>query len=119
MIGHYLLTLTEEQEGRVLTETFLPYPEGASVIIYDGGTVEQRCLLDVANARIGGASCGLMLGEKIGRHLNEVGGAYDRSCHRFGVERINAAIRNRILSNRARRVLAGVSVGEAQQEQTR
>lgn len=34
-----------------------------------------------------------------------VGYRYDRACRRFGTPRINELVRNRILSNRARRVL--------------
>jgi len=98
MIGHYLLTLTEEQENRVLGERFLPYAPGIET---------RRCLVDVA--------CSWGPGQTTDDHLPDahplilMGNHYDWLCDRFGAPRVNAAIRNRILSNRARRELAPAS----------
>lgn len=99
MIGHFLLTLDRESENRVLTETFQAYPGG-------------RCLLDVARNEESGCSTTPYGGFWLdswdaydGPLSPYVGDRYDSLCERFGVARINSAIRARILSNRARRVL--------------
>lgn len=100
MIGHYLLALTPEQEGRVLT---LP------INSYHGRPfVEGRCLVQCTEPHLSAMAA---------LHFNCLGSNesvftgpahhYERLCARFGDERINAAIRNRILSNQARRALAG------------
>lgn len=121
MLGHYLLTLTEAQEDRVLMRHVQPGP-------YCAG-----CLIGVANDAPGAGVFWSEHGDQWqrrhdqpipGQHLG-VGGArrwngdrlgirYDYLCKRFGVERMNAAIRNRILSNRARRVLSGVPTPQEQ-----
>jgi hypothetical protein len=98
MIGHYLLTLDVEQENRVLTNAMRP---GA----YFADEYSGPCLVGVV--------CGGMH-----THLNAwmpqlsgdilpptVENKYDDLCRRFTTERINAAIRNRILANQARRTL--------------
>lgn len=90
MIGHYLLTLTPEQESRVLTVSF--------------GAPAQKCLCMVA----GGGWWGATRTEFI-RNRNVPGDVYEQLIARFSIRRVNAAIRNRILSNRARRELAPVS----------
>lgn len=108
MIGHYLLALTAEHEDRVLLETFAPYPRGQAV---DQPT---RCLVDVA--------CGLWAGATVQKPSMMVtiprwrtapqvivGLRYDRLCRRFGTARVNNAIRQRILENRARRVLGNAA----------
>lgn len=108
MIGHYLFTLSPEQEDGPLTEVMRP------------GCAPKGCLLGLTESRdvlnyLG--SCGHTYSRRTGRLLSfrqagYVGDRYDHLCPRFGTPRINAAIRNRILSNRARRILgASVSVG--------
>jgi hypothetical protein len=107
MIGHYLLTLTADAEHDALTSVMRP----GSYVTPDGG----RCLVGVCagmswRAPYHHASTrehfkyygGCVLG-----HGFPVEYRYDDLCKRFGVERINAAIRNRILTNQARRALAG------------
>lgn len=115
MIGHFLGTLTKKQEDRVLTEKLARAP---NYITADG----CRCLLGVT-ANIGfdgfreGRDQDVMDRAKWPgfarpaflatwpRGPAVVGARFDQLVSRFGPERINAAIRNRILSNRARRVL--------------
>jgi hypothetical protein len=103
MIGHWLLTLTPEQESRVLTRPFerlLP-SRGARPDVLDKGSC-ARCL--VLTATDGEQMFGPM-----GADLGQCPGYwYEDLCQRFGEKRINAAIRNRILANRAHRVLADV-----------
>lgn len=126
MIGHYLLTLTPEQEDRVLTQQMLCYPDSESKCLVQtalGGGDSVR----VAQATGWDGLCELVpIHQNPPRHyvappffcrglaeyLTYKGSrplspalAYDQACWRFGHERVNAAIRNRILSNRARRVL--------------
>src|SRR4051812_29057011 len=99
MIGHYLMTLTQEQEDRVLTNKLAP-----GALVRDDG---QRCLLGVAENWTPQAMWSvLMTYDKIierphlvswcnGKDGRAVGGIFDELCARFGETRINAAIRNR------------------------
>lgn len=105
MIGHYLLTLSEEQEDRVLTETLVPYPVIPPI-------TTERCLVDVADCL--GAGMTRVLEAHVSYCTRQpwqlrpdiwVGDRYDALCRRFKTSRTNTAIRNRILSNRARRTL--------------
>lgn len=101
MIGHYLLTLTPEQEDRVLTQPFEPVL---------GPTInpEARCLL--ACATDGRDFEGGQSGEPIyytkAHGIGLPGFRYEYLCQRFSTTRVNVAIRNRILTNQARRILA-------------
>jgi hypothetical protein len=97
MIGHALLQFYPEAEDRVLTQPMRS--------LDDGGP----CLLVVSHNH--GQS---KLACRASLHLEvcDVGQRYDKLCARFGTERVNAAIRNRILSNRARRVLQNRPVHE-------
>jgi hypothetical protein len=104
MIGHYLLTLTPEQEGRVLTERLAYAP---NYLRPDG----CRCLIGVTldAFRFEGETY-TRFGEP---DLNDadratLGIQFDDLCKRFGETRINTAIRNRILANQARRALHNV-----------
>lgn len=111
MIGHYLATLTEAQEDRVLTVPFGPLysPD------YLGGGYDG-CLMCAVTATNWGAGCVLEVGA-LGLAMNpdrEPGYVYEHLCKRFGAPRVNAAIRSRILSNRARRVLSGVPTPQEQ-----
>lgn len=120
MIGHYLLSLTPEQENRLLTLTFEP-------IGHLGVNNCARCMVLTAMDRVVGASAtGLTPYEDYDTRRDAMfispGWRYEYACDRFGTERVNAAIRNRILSNRARRTLAPASrenvvVGGSQESQ--
>ena len=103
MIGRYLESLTPEQEDRVLTEHL-----GATdnYIRSDG----CRCLMGVTQdafrlpneniARFRAADANMCSFERA-----IIGIAFDDLCKRFGEPRVNAVIRNRVLANRARRML--------------
>lgn len=112
VIGHYLLTLTPAQEDRVLTQR-MGRARG-----YVGD--DCRCLvgtvLDLTEDTTGPESRHAWTEYYAGRH-EYVGNRYDRLVRRFG-ERVNAAIRNRILSNRARRTLQGVGVPSVEESTT-
>jgi hypothetical protein len=105
MIGHYLLTLTPEQEDRLLTLPLGRYDMGA-------GT---RCILEITGgAEEAGSDRWL---PKFHPRFIEwdawaVYERYDALSARFG-DRLIRAIRNRILSNRARRILRVTSPLEA------
>lgn len=106
MIGHYLLTLTTEQEDRVLMLRL----NGGFYIQADG----CRCLrgaaenFDYAKRCFSERSRGFVFWPPKDELFHNVGLRYDECVTRFGAPRVNAAIRNRILSNRARRALAPV-----------
>ena len=90
MIGHLLLQFSPENEDAVLTRTMRPFSIGGPCLVqtaHGGGAIPYRW-----NPTLDQLGC-------------TVGERYDALCERFGAPRINAAIRNRILSNRARRVL--------------
>ena len=101
MIGHYLLTLDVEQEDRVLTGKMTPFIDSS---FYETG---EQCLVML----VWGVNhaCDLPPNEvhRAGRREDAewVTNRYDDLGRRFGSERINAAIRNRVLSNRANRAL--------------
>lgn len=103
MIGKYLATLTVAEEDRVLTEACLPY---------ESGPVARRCLVDVVYGWAAEHTTDTYLDYE--SPLLNVGDRYDWLCDRFGAPRVNAAIRSRILSNRARRVLSGVPTPQEQ-----
>ena len=105
MIGHYLLTLFREQEDRVLTGTLTQgYGKLPSVWCLVR-RVEDRYML---RERTGYGIITWFYGLQAPVYPS-VPMRYDALCARFGAPRVNTAIRNRILSNRARRVLQGVS----------
>jgi hypothetical protein len=101
VIGNYLLSLTPEQEDLVLTTPMSP------------GAFNRRdsgygsCLLGTAylNDSRGLTEFCCSRRSRNG-YARSITGPYDNLCERFGTARINAAIRTRILSNRAWRVLA-------------
>ena len=98
MIGHYLVTLTPEQEARVLMGKMRP---GS----YDECEETGPCLVGTAQGP------GVWLHEFVHYWpfnvpydmslMWAVESQYDNLCRRFGIGRVNAAIRNRILSNQA------------------
>lgn len=106
MIGHVLLALTPAGEDQVLTTPMLP--------LHGGHTNGGPCLLIVATSVKGGFrqwADSYRGGDRLS--FSAIGDRFDALCHRFGVPRITAAIRSRILSNRARRVLASAQVPAA------
>lgn len=106
MIGHYLLTLTPEQEDRVLIRPFVPVGLGSSP---DGACCLVMTATGNRDQRVGANDEEIRYGERRRRVCYDAPGwRYEWACDRFGTARVNAAIRNRILSNRARRALAGV-----------
>lgn len=104
MLGHYLGTLTEAQEDRVLTLQmqpvlpWAPYRDSCGVCLvatalgYSPSWIEK----DTGSAQP-------MRGYVNYRHSPAY--RYEDLCQRFGAPRVNAAIRSRILSNRVRRML--------------
>lgn len=111
MIGHYLLTLITDQEDRVLIQAM------------QAGSYWGPCLVGAALGADTGSTSGFALycnrrwpipmDGWVAIHDEErrlsVENRFDALCARFGAPRVNAAIRTRILSNRARRILVGVT----------
>lgn len=104
MIGHYLLTLTQEQEDRVLTQSFSGHLGGGKTV----------CLVQVAEQIESpyAAEDHLFRGSikdcsECDAHASPAE-RYDCLCVRFGEGRVNGAIRNRILANQARRELSDI-----------
>ena len=113
MIGHFLNALSEVQEDLLLLES-----------ITSGGhqrSPEHRCLTMVASDAARDADGRWQPRFRhtkyrawppltpYGPGVVSVPNRYDDLCDRFGTPRVNAAIRNRILANRARRVLRGTA----------
>jgi hypothetical protein len=94
MIGHYLLTLTPEQEERVLTQSMAP--GGASKCVGNA-----PCLMEVVDH----SDMWLFWNAYRPPAWTAPWEAYDRLCHRFGRVVVNRVIRNRILTNQVRRAL--------------
>src|SRR5882672_7532324 len=102
MVGHYLLTLTEEQEDRVLTQNFAPVATAAQICwgcLCMTASGDKNDKTGVHNPEE------LTRGNPFGRVWRSPGWVYEYACMRFGVPRVNAAIRNRILTNRLWRML--------------
>lgn len=118
MIGHYLLTLTQDEGDRVLTSRLAPgstaHPGEGTYLQPDGsrclvGAVRNVVECDNGKAyRFGHDDRGLMSWSRPGDRIN-VERRYDALCKRFGTSRVNAAIRARIIENRARRALSRVT----------
>jgi hypothetical protein len=98
MVGHYLLSLTPQQKDRLLTQPFEPILPHIRRI---GGS--RQCMVFAATGRISWSNHNSEYAR------NDAGYQYEYLCRRFGTVRINAAIRNRILANRACRVLHDIS----------
>lgn len=110
MIGHYLNGLTPEKEDRALTQV---YGVGMS---FSFSHRWPACLI-MAVEGVNYLTSSLVgyrqpAQQRIPRfaknayyRITSLGFWYDELLRRFGQERVNAAIRNRILSNQARRVL--------------
>lgn len=118
MIGHYLLTLTQEQEDLVLVKPFHPilYKNMKKLKLHqnDAGCPGRcACLCSTVQPQSReGKIYGVVNGfygvngpDEDGRGTSRIPGfAYEDACMRFGILRVNSAIRNRILSNRLWRV---------------
>lgn len=112
MIGHYLLTLTPEQEDRVLTQQMKPGFFGLCLTATVLGPAEA------------GASSWRPCNRRWPIALREwealpspkhqsIEIRFDSLCARFGEPRVNDAIRARIVENRARRILQPACLVEA------
>ena len=111
MIGHYLLQLTPAQEDRVLTTKLAHAPwytrnDGCRCLV---GTVEDLSSgwSHLAFDNIVGPCPWRQPGE------TSVGTEFDQLCMRFGEERVNRVIRERILTNKARRTLTQPALAPA------
>lgn len=114
MIGHYLSTLTPAQEDRVLQGRMAAgceknHEPGAGDYISRGG----RCLVGTAWGAYTKNGYTEFLDDKSGGRWTGWKGVsveerFDSLMLRFGTARVTAAIRNRILSTRARQALAAV-----------
>jgi len=87
MIGHYVDALPRYVEDRILTSKLGYAPN------WTNPETGCRCLV--------GTACNLQFSRFVASEWSEW---YDALAQRFG-ERVNIAIRNRILANRARRAL--------------
>lgn len=126
MIGHYLLTLSTEAEDRILTTRMVPSsyisPRDWVIRADENGDdlrhgpievqVGDRCLVGAAaNYRLG-SGMGFVEAWLWRAHWSGdedrdeivVEERYDHLCYRFGVERVNRAIRARIWTNRGLRL---------------
>lgn len=106
MIGHYLLSLCPDAESAILTGKMKPD---------DYGTPTVRCLVGWAADHYHGHPASRPrfyesadLWTQTRQEYADVEIRYDRLCRRFGTDRTNGAIRNRILANQARRMLHNV-----------
>ena len=110
MIGHYCLALSPAQEDRVLMGKLRPgalrFADGAGCL----RGVAEDSTWDVEWGQPGRLrdrfSGRTSWGDHIGYEaMIAVAQRFDDMCARFGAERVGRVIRERILSNRARRVL--------------
>lgn len=110
MIGQWLALLNAEQEDRVLMRPMAPWVcctpmVGAGCLVENVGDVDPS--FGTPELRMYRAPFpGAVIESPNGRGSRGVGQEYDNLCERFGTERVNAAIRGRILRNRLRRALA-------------
>ena len=111
MIGHFLAQLTPEEEDRVLTTTMRP---GDYYEAWDGINARWvgTCLVGVCHKHGSGEPFVLRLNTWSGP-TRGVEARYDSLCVRFGTERVNRVIRDRILTNRLWRELRLVKVAVA------
>ncbi len=134
MIGHFLLTLSPEEEGRLLTGKLTPRLNDMHEVGGPGcllQAVDDRSLRDPfsrvrrdSHHQLGATVRHMAIRGRLSsesgwkdnlRHSIlhwSVGHRFDALCERFGVERVGRVIRTRVLSNQARRALSqhGVSL---------
>lgn len=105
MVGHFVNTLSPEEEDRVLESKL-------SVGTFKLGADGSRCLIAAAyppsGDRIYFSEPRLTSWSAWGNRTLYLEDRFDCLCDRFGIVRIAALVRNRILSNRARRTLHAV-----------
>ena len=105
MIGHFLNSLSAIEEDRVLLGrlrfgSFEPDVSGARCVIAVAYDFRPKDIWNEPRLTTWPPDTGPR------PSLVYVEDSFDRLCARFGEPRVNAAIRNRILSNRARRALS-------------
>ena len=100
MIGHYLLTLTSEQEDRVLCAQLHPGPYACGCLVGTANDAWQDRDARGAKGHINFTRWADRHDPRRQAYPQRSGHQYDELCGRFGAERVNAAIRNRILTNR-------------------
>lgn len=106
MIGEYLSRLTRYEEDRVLTRKMEPW-----CFAHGPDDTDAACLigavhgLTTRHTHLRDSFISPAMSLAIHDAEQWVGIRYNWLCERFGVERVNAAIRGRILRNRLRRAL--------------
>jgi hypothetical protein len=109
MIGHYLLSLTAEQEDRVLTQPMRPGvylgKDGCRCFV-GTATGLTRCAEVVSMGDYDLLTAWQDQYDPARRDYLRTGVQYDNLCARFGKARINAAIRDRIITNRIWRAVS-------------
>lgn len=118
LVGHWLTVLPEAALESILTRRLTPHAYSRCI---DGDNqIWAYCLVGAAgSAKYGGVSCwpgvhaskrwwqdGGIHKEALDREPDCVEIRYDVMCHRWGTERANALVRNRVLSILAARRLA-------------
>jgi hypothetical protein len=108
MIGHYLLSLTPEQEDRVLTRVMGPgeYYDFSDNVVRGPGCLDQNAIGDWFAASV------VLTTAHPAYTRYRIEQRYDGLCLRFGTERTNRVIRNRILSNRLWRTMCRPTFSE-------
>jgi len=100
MIGHFLLTFTPDVEHDVLTRKMQPgayeHPDGSACLVGVAAGIDPESDLYGHRRRY------FLSGDWNDTSIEY---RYDCLCARFGTERVNRAIRNRVLANIARRTL--------------
>jgi len=117
MIGRLLERLTAEEEGRVLCTAMRPgsYRDNGNAGPCLLGTVvgEKRNKdasgVEDTSSVLSRISLVQMVRLRMRMTDNDIEKQYDTLCDRFGEQRVNNAIRNRILTNRVKRELKEVS----------
>lgn len=102
-VGQFLATLTPEEEGRVLGRKMVPR------FLISVPSRPEACLIGTAYGLI---AYGGWPASKVNTAMeNHVGENYNELCDRFTPERVNNAIRGRVLRNKLLRELATVRKG--------
>lgn len=100
MLGHHLLTITRGAEERLLRRPFKPYVEVASAYPRDWqATVTNRCYMQVVHPKTTGIQAFTIGYDPCYPRRMTPAHQYELLCKKFGSQRINRAIRNRILNN--------------------
>ena len=96
MLGHHLLTITLGAEERLLTQKFGSFTNCQS---YPQAVV-NRCYMQRIQPGLDGFAAYQVGRDPSRPRRPHAAFQYEILCQRFGDERINRAIRNRILTNR-------------------